>query len=107
MFLDDFWWWEHIADLIALVMSGCLFIIGIILIKWPGPPTWARWGAVVMAFIASFVTFTHVAIIKVNPHPRISVSFFLVFLTIAMLKNRAVAEAKSDFYSRRATDDRS
>ena len=103
-FMGDFWWVDHLADLITLVMSGCLFLLGVILVKWPPPRTWARWGALITAFIASGVTFWNTAIANISPHPRISVSFFLFFLTAAMLKYRATAVAKSQTMHRRIDD---
>lgn len=102
---NELWWWPHLADMLSLIMAGSLVIMSIILYRWPGPKTWARWGAVVSGVIAAVVLFVHIAFVRINPHPRVSLSFFMFFLAASMLKYRATAEARSDVYHHRRSDD--
>jgi hypothetical protein len=98
-------WWKWVADIITIVMAASLFLLGVILIYWPKPRTWVRWQTMVFAFLASGVTFWHVAINHISPHPRIFMSVFVVSLTFSMLKYRATVVAKQDTMHRRVDDD--
>lgn len=103
--LEIFWWWQYVADLFSLALAACLAIYGLILTQWPPPKTTQRWFTVGAALLASGVVFWNTAVYAIPPHPRMSVSLFMIMLTWTTLKYRARVQARSEVQHRRAEDE--
>lgn len=92
--LEDFWWFEHLADMFSLAMAGGLILLGVVLWTWPPPKSRLRYATAVSAWVAAFVVFWSATVRNLAPHPRMAVGLFIVLFTITMIKHRATVVAK-------------
>ena len=100
----NLWWWEHVSQLISILLAGCLTLLSVVLLKWPPPKTTLRYATAASGLFASAVIFWSATISSLAPHPKIAMTLFIVLLTYTMLKHRASVTAKQDTSHRRADD---
>ena len=100
----NLWWWEHVSQLISILLAGCLTLLSVVLMKWPPPKSTLRYVTAAAGLVTAAIVFWSAAISNLAPHPKISTTLFIALLTYTMLKHRAGVVAKQHTSHRRADD---
>ena len=100
----NLWWWEHVSQIISIVLSGCLTLLSVVLLKWPPPKSTLRYVAATTGLVAAAIVFWSATISNLAPHPKIAMTVFIALLTYTMLKHRATVAGKQEFMQRRVDD---
>ena len=100
----NLWWWEHVSQLISIVLAGCLTLLSVVLLKWPPPKSTMRYVTAASGLLAAAVIFWSATISNLAPHPKIMTTMFIALLTYTMLKHRAGVVAKQNTSHRRTSD---